>query len=158
MIIRFKRPKGIEYGEADRLLERYYDGLTTVAEEQQLHSFLQQPDLPERFHAEQALFGYHAGCKAKPRPGIRLSRSLRWTSGVAAVALLTIGLHFWFGSSVANYAYIDGQKITDSKQVKSAAMASLNDFSNDDVDTQLGEVSQQQLMEQQLGVFAESEN
>lgn len=158
MVVKFRKSKSMEYEEADRLLERYYEGLSSVAEEKQLHAFLQQSDLPERFHAEQALFGYHAGCKAHSKPLLRMSPLLRLVSGVAAVAVLAIGFHFWLGNSVVNYAYVDGQRITDSEQVKSAAMASLSDLSNDDVDNPLDEISQQHLVEQQLAVFGGNEN
>lgn len=44
--------------EAEVLLGKYYDGLTGKEEEQLLHDFLAREDVPSRFHAEKAMFGY----------------------------------------------------------------------------------------------------
>ena len=44
--------------QADLLIERYYEGLTTGQEENQLRAFLSRTDLPEIYRAEQAMFGY----------------------------------------------------------------------------------------------------
>lgn len=48
----------ISIQEAEVLLEKYYDGLTGKEEERLLHDFLAREDVPERFHAEKAMFGY----------------------------------------------------------------------------------------------------
>ena len=43
--------------EADRLLEKYYDGLTTTAEERLLQQFLLQDNLPTRYDPDKAILG-----------------------------------------------------------------------------------------------------
>ena len=48
----------ISIQEAEVLLEKYYDGLTSKEEERLLHDFLAREDVPARFHAEKAMFGY----------------------------------------------------------------------------------------------------
>lgn len=48
----------ISIQEAEVLLGKYYDGLTSKEEERLLHDFLAREDIPERFHAEKAMFGY----------------------------------------------------------------------------------------------------
>lgn len=48
----------ISIQEAEVLLEKYYDGLTGKEEERLLHDFLAREDVPARFHAEKAMFGY----------------------------------------------------------------------------------------------------
>lgn len=43
---------------ADALLEKYYEGTTTAHEEALLQQFLTQENLPHRFEADAAIFGY----------------------------------------------------------------------------------------------------
>ncbi len=48
----------ISIQEAEVLLGKYYDGLTSKEEERLLHDFLAREDIPARFQAEKAMFGY----------------------------------------------------------------------------------------------------
>ena len=144
------------YHEADQLIERYYDALTTGGEEKHLREFLSQPGLPERYKAEQAILGYFGAPKVQKV--FVLPPYLRWVSGIAAVMLLAVGLQFYAGSVAAtNYAYIDGHKITNVADIKQKALASLSNVSGGDavVQQNLENVSDAETIEQQLDVFSD---
>jgi len=147
----------MSYDEADALLERYYDGLTTGEEEKRLRLFLSQPVLPARFEPEQAIFGYFHTSKAKLVFSIR--PYMRWAGGVAALLLLTVGLQ-WFAHSVraTNYAWVNGNRITNTADIKREALASIGDVSaGNEIQQSLDNVSGHEIMEQQLEVFSELE-
>lgn len=153
-MIRLK--KNITFDEADKLIDRYYDGLTSGEEEKQLHGFLSRPDLPQKYHAEQAIFGYFGAKKVKPV--FSLKPYVSWASGIAAMVALVIGLNFYSQSvSATNFAYVDGHKITNKAEVKKRALASLSDISGGETEVKqsLDNVSDADVINQQLTVFAE---
>lgn len=146
----------IDFQEIDRLLDRYYDGLTTVEEENLLRSYLQRPGLPEQYHAEQAIFGYFGAQKSKPAFTIR--PYLKWMTGVAATIALLVGLNFYTQPvSAGNFAFVDGQKITNNAEVKNVALASLKNLpgAETEIKESLENVSNADVINQQLTVFAE---
>jgi 3-oxoacyl-(acyl-carrier-protein) synthase len=152
MIIKMKYK--LSYAEADRLIEKYYDGLTTGAEEKQLQLFLMRSDLPEKYQAEQAIFGYFD--QKKERKHIRVTPYMRWAA-VAAVALLVVaGPQLFVTAHTSNYAYIDGKKVSDIQEVRSHALASLGDISSskDEVQESLKNINDTKLIEQQLDAFS----
>lgn len=144
----------LNFSEADRLIDRYYEGLTTVEEEKQLHDFLVQPNLPERYEAEQAIWGYFNHKKQKPH--FSLFPTIRWVSAAAIVALVIIGSQLFVIGKQSNYAYIDGKKTTDVREIKSQALASLSDISSskDEVAEGLKSINNNELIQQQLDVFS----
>jgi len=144
------------FGEADALIEKYYDGFTTVEEEKRLQAFLSQNGLPERYAAEQAIFGYFKNRKSKQ--AFTLRPYLKWAGSVAAVfVILVAGLQF-IQPTYASYAYVNGKKITDLDQVKVQALNSLNNVSgkNNEVKQTLNDITDNQLIKQQLDVFSGS--
>jgi hypothetical protein len=146
----------IDYNEIDRLIDRYYDGLTSVDEEKRLHSFLAQKGLPERYKPEQAIFGYFEAKKLKPTFSIQ--SYIRWMGAVAAVAILVVGIQIFKSGSTADYAYVNGIKITNLNVIKSKALASLSNMSadNDEVEQSFDNLKDKEIMKEQLGVFSES--
>ena len=98
----------ISYSEADQIIERYYEGLTTVLEEKLLREFLSQRNLPERFEPEKAIFGYFANKKQKSVFSIH--SFVRWAS--AAVLIITvISVELFSLKTEKNYAYINGKRL-----------------------------------------------
>lgn len=144
----------MSFSDADRLIERYYEGMTTVEEEKQLQLFLSQPGLPERYLPEQAIFGYFNSKKLKPH--FSMVPYIRWASVAAVVIFVAIGIQKYTGENLSNYAYVDGVKITNVQEIKSKAMASLSDISseNDEVESGLKSMKGNELVEQQLDVFS----
>ncbi|NBC07768.1 MAG: hypothetical protein GVY26_11305 [Bacteroidetes bacterium] len=98
-----------------QLLDRYFEGQTSLSEEQQLRRAFQQEDLPEDLHPFRPLFRYFEQERdAQLRPSFEQQlmqqiedepdsartaalRSLpiqRWAVGIAAAVVLALGL-FW---------------------------------------------------------------
>jgi len=141
--------------EGDVLLEKYYDGKTSNAEEKKLLRFLSQENLPERFESDRAIMGYFVDKKTKPKAVI-LS-FVKWGS-VAAVFFCLI----FFGRGLikngqTNYAYINGQKITNNQVVKEQALASLNIISSscNEIEESAETLNDEDLVQSQLQLFSE---
>ena len=151
--------------EADRLLEKYYDGRTSNAEEKRLHEFLQQENLPERFDAERAMFGYIAQEKPFLTPEVlqksdfwlRLNPTLRWILAAAVLISGVFILDNHLQAQKRNVAYIDGIRCTDSKEVTALALASIDqiDLGVDEVAVTVDKMNDKNLVESQLQQFPE---
>lgn len=82
------------YKNIEKLLERFFDGETTNAEEQELFAFFAAPDLPEHLKAYRPVFGYfETGIAKEVEEKLTLSKPLRkspvlkrWLLTGAAVA------------------------------------------------------------------------
>lgn len=143
--------------QADQLIERYYEGLTSVEEERQLQTFLLQPNLPDRYETERAIFGY-----LKPqleKTHFNLHSYIRW-AGVAAVLLVGVfSIQLFVTEAHASYAYVDGRKVTNMKEIKLHAMASIQSLPSGQqvVEQNLNTVSGKDIIQRQLDVFAADE-
>lgn len=151
-----KMKKKINIQKAEFLLEKYYEGNTTVQEEQWLHKFLQQKDLPAQFEADCAIFGYF-GEKKKASKHVHLISVTKWV-GVAAVALIAVLLSlrpFGYDTNATNYAYIDGKKVQNVNIIKQEALLSLRGIaaSEDEVMKSLQNLSDNDIVRQQLEMF-----
>lgn len=144
----------INYSQADRLIERYYEGLTSVEEEKQLQHFLSQRGLPERYGPEQAIFGYFF--QKKINKNFTIVPYIRWATVAAVIVFGVFGVMTITTQNQTNYAYVDGERITDIQEIKSQALSSLRNISseNDEVDEGLKSMNGNKLMEQQLDVFS----
>ncbi|MDP4239708.1 MAG: hypothetical protein Q8904_09615 [Bacteroidota bacterium] len=152
--MRIKMKYKLSPAEADRLIERYYEGLTTGEEEKQLQTFLSQAGLPERYKPEQAIFGYFNHKKQKAV--FKIAPYIRWASVAAVVVLVLFSVQVFLTEKKANFAYIDGNRITNVQKIKSQALASLSDVSSsrDEVEEGLKNINDNGLIEQQLDVFS----
>ncbi len=126
--------------KADRLLERYYDGLTTTAEERSLQLFLTQDNLPPRFDPDKAILGYFRANKThalEPASGetndLPLRHRKRWlypsligSGAVAALFTLLFTFNYLTHPSTDNYAYIHGKRVTDKVLLVSSMQSSLD--------------------------------
>lgn len=97
----------------EKLLDKYFEGATTLAEEKQLKRLFQQEELPEHLQPYQPLFQYFeqaasaelddrfdekllAKLEAKPRQArIRRLQVSSWIVRIAAVVMLTMG-GWWY--------------------------------------------------------------
>ena len=135
--------------QAEILLDRYYEGYTSVEEEQLLYIFLSQKNLPEKFDADKALLAYFATHKKKTK--IRIIPLLRWTSVAASVIIgIMLITRFLMPVNYDSYAYIDGHKITNIEKVKEQMIASIQSWNNADTETN---VDMDELIIQQLQLF-----
>jgi len=144
----------INFSDADQLIERYYEGLTSIDEEKQLQKFLSKPNLPERFETEKAIFGYFDNKKQKKH--FNILPYIRWASVAVIIGFVMVGVQMLTAENRTDYAYIDGVKITNVREVKSQALASLSDISskNNEVEDGLKNLNDKNLIEQQLDVFS----
>jgi len=152
--MRIKMNYRLNYLEADKLIEKYYDGLTTFAEERQLQRFLEQADLPEKYQVERDIFGFYE--HKKVRKQVTLRPYLRWVAVAAVVLMVVAGPQLFIPAHSSDYAYIDGRKISDIREVRSQALVSLEDISatKDEVQESFKNINDTRLMEQQLEVFS----
>lgn len=145
----------ISIQEGDLLLEKYYDGKTTNSEEKRLFSFLSQDNLPERFEADRAIMGYFVDKKTKPN-AISLP-FVKWAGAAAVFFCLVFFGRELIKDSQTNYAYINGQKITNNQIVKKQALASLNIISSscNEIEESANTLNNDDLVESQLQLFSE---
>jgi len=81
---------------------------------------------------------------------------MRWTAVAAIVLLIAVGPQLFVSANQSNYAYIDGIKVSDMRQIKTQALASLVDISSskDEVKESLKSINDTELIKQQLDVFS----
>jgi len=114
------------------LTDKFFDGDTTLEEEQELYDFYRQDDIPDDLRPHQELFRDLAalttstsvrGIEADATPSRSFSLDLRrkrwWLSAAAVAVLLIVG-----GTALYHYqrenecvAYIYGERITDREVV-----------------------------------------
>lgn len=140
MTVLFKRK--LSFREADKLIARYYDGLTSQKEEKQLATFFRRKNLPERYHTEKELFGYFAKEKAQ-KSTIRLSM-IKVAASIALIFSTSILVTRGFYPQTT-YAIVNGTKITDLTIVKNKALSSLSEFSNSEIEGDLNQIRKQHL-------------
>ncbi len=112
----------MDFNKADRLLEKYFAGDTSLGEEKRLQEYFnREEDVPPdqayaaglfRYFRQEATLEY----KEPARSATRFGRvSLLKVAGVAAAALILIGALFFLQKpdEPVAYAYINGLAITD---------------------------------------------
>jgi hypothetical protein len=140
--------------EAENLLEKYYEGLTSVTEEKMLQDFLTQKNLPSRFDADKSILGYFAAQK-KNRKGTVIP-FIRWASVAAAVLVASFTLNTLMAGNGDNYAYINGKRVTDIETLNASALASIQELSSTSDEVQESAellTDDAELMTRQLSLF-----
>ena len=146
----------ITVDEAEKLMEKYYEGSTTVAEENQLRTFLAQSNVPPQFEAEKTIFGYYES--KKDRKNFRLQPYLRWAAAAVIAAGVIIPVSIFQASGKTNYAYINGVKITNTQEIISLAQTTINYVSdNNEVEDGLDNLMNDETIKTQLDAFSEIE-
>jgi hypothetical protein len=116
----------MEIQEVKKLLEKYYEGLTSLEEEARLYAYFKQENIPDYLMAEKEMFLYYTTEKGeeypadlsaeinemmdrlenKPNTGSKqFSKYLYWISGVAASLLLIISSYFFLKSPALEDTY-----------------------------------------------------
>ena len=146
----------ITVDEAEKLMEKYYEGSTTVAEENQLRTFLAQSNVPPQFEAEKTIFGYYES--KKDRKNFRLQPYLRWAAAAVITAGVIIPVSIFQASGKTNYAYINGVKTTNTQEIISLAQTTINYVSdNNEVEDGLDNLKNDETIKNQLDAFSEIE-
>lgn len=131
------------------LLDRYFEGNTSTAEEEALRRYFSQEELPEELQEIAPLFRFmddeataravlkeiemEANAPARRRP--RLLDTFKAIAAVAAVLLLAVLLETrpakQPSTQVESYAWVDGQQITDPATVQKYAEVSFGKIKSD---------------------------
>ena len=148
-----KKNRTIE--QANVLLEMYYEGKTTTADEKLLHEFLSQENIPNYFEADRALFGYFAEKKQKSK--VLYIPFLKWVSIAAVFFGLILFSKGLLKDNKSDFTYINGHKYTDSQVVKNQALASLEiiSSSSDEIQESSSNLNDHDLIQTQLQLFSE---
>lgn len=139
--------------QADRLIEKYYDGRTTVAEEYKLQLFLSSKNLPQKYKAEQAMFAYLK--KPVQTKKLALKTWYKWVAAAAVLLVLSISTYQITTTQHTGYAIVDGVRITDKSTISKMAQASLKEVSNirQQIDESLYAATNSNIVYEQLQVF-----
>jgi hypothetical protein len=122
------------------LLEKYFEGLTSLKEEQRIRGYFQDEDVPQEWEMYKPMFQYFTlerdekkQAFSSPRPQTKRIL-LRWGSTAAAACLLLfISLRLFLNTggtlSETSQAYIDGKKYTDIELIRTETLKSLENLS-----------------------------
>lgn len=133
--------------DIDLLLEKYFEGQTTLEEESILRNYFRQSEIEDRYKVYAPMFNYFSA----ERKEVAVEKKKKkipfyvWIS-VAASILLIIGIRSFNSVSVGNdmggtFVYVDGKKVTDQAEVSVAALNSIrvvSEVDNDVVSSQIG--------------------
>jgi hypothetical protein len=121
------------------LIEKYFEGLTSLEEEQALRDYFQKENVPEAYGAYKSIFQYFASERTPQKQRLTVAAPkkmrvlLRWTSLAAACLLLFFCLWSFLhtentlpGTSIV---YIDGKKCTDIELIQQETLRSLANVS-----------------------------
>tara|TARA_R110002051_G_scaffold56046_5_gene103887 strand:+ start:5902 stop:6336 length:435 start_codon:yes stop_codon:yes gene_type:complete len=88
----------MELHRIEKLVEKYFEATTTVAEEETLREYFSKEDIAPHLKQHAPLFNYFTRAKeerfTKPVPLKPRINYMKWVS-VAAIAIFTVGLYFY---------------------------------------------------------------
>lgn len=115
--------------DMERLIDRFFNGDTTLGEERRLYRFFAHPGVPPRFERYRGLFAGFASMPAVPARGGRPVVTVLWraAAGISAAVLIFICVSVYmdvrerqllartYGGS---YVIMDGRRIDDLSEIK----------------------------------------
>ena len=113
---------------AKEWVDRFLEGMTTNAEEEELYRFFKQGNVPEELEKYRQMFLWYAdGMQGEPRPkSLKVLRLVRISLTVAASVVLVCGLGLGIHQRAfqkkyefleGSYIIRDGKKVTDLKSI-----------------------------------------
>lgn len=106
--------------ELEKLIARYFDGETSLAEERRLRMLLARPEATgEAADEARAVMGVFAAQRASMRPQRRTSRTAPWRAAAAIAMIVAVAMALLLPRHEAGSytAYCDGTEITDRDHV-----------------------------------------
>jgi hypothetical protein len=96
----------MEFSKIEILLEKYFEGETSIAEEIELKNYFSSPNVAPHLVQYQPLFGYFSIAKEQKYtqqiPLLSIKRKVAWLSIAASVVImLGIGSYLYFNANVA---------------------------------------------------------
>lgn len=123
------------------LIDKYFEGLTSLKEEQILRDYFQKEEIPEEWEIYKPMFQFffvsyvpRTGSRIFNFPVARSRKKGRWL-GIAAAAclLLSFGLKYTLNTQdtelKTSYTYIDGKKYTGIEFIREETLKSLESIS-----------------------------
>ena len=110
----------MELNKIERLLSRYKEGETTLAEEKELRKYFSQEEIPEHLEAYALLFKFQSQqikttfTENEPIELERKNYRFAWTS-IAAVIIVALGL-FYFNQSQPSLTTTEMSSVTEQEQ------------------------------------------
>ena len=94
----------MEFNKMEALLEKYFEGETSIAEENELKNYFSSPDVAPHLEQYKPLFGYFAEAKkenfGKDVPLISKKKKTAWLSIAASIAVLIgAGTYVYFNAN-----------------------------------------------------------
>ncbi|MDR3220294.1 MAG: hypothetical protein LBU22_15190 [Dysgonamonadaceae bacterium] len=136
-----KNNKDTEIGE---LIEKYFEGVTTLKEEQLLRDYFRKEDIPENRKQYQPIFHYFTmereTAQEETAQALHTGKSwkrnlLRFSVAAAACLFLFFGLRFTFNTHRTlpgtSWAYVDGKKYTDIDLIRMETLKALENLSEE---------------------------
>lgn len=130
---------------ADALLEKYYEGTSTAHEEALLQQFLAQENLPHRFEADAAIFGYinmeqslKADTENTDTEPMFIPESKRSFLSIKTILVAAVCLAFIFipiqmyHHRNKHVAYVNGVRSTDKEAVRELAWNSIESLTTEE--------------------------
>lgn len=107
----------MESGKIEKLIEKYEDGRTSLAEENLLREYFLKEEVPPHLQSYQLMFAFATQQKEKKmeeKPPQVGERSYRFTwASVAAVLIVVLGIFFFFQNQSSSLNQKDLGTITD---------------------------------------------
>lgn len=123
------------------LIDRYFDGELSVAEEHcLLEELLRFPQGDEEIDSALAVMGYARMPNGKRKGGTWNHRMFRWAAAavVAGVVAVAAIVPYAVNSSASDcYAYVDGKKIVDKNEIEQLVSSDLSDMGDASEDVAL---------------------
>lgn len=130
--------------DLDNILDRYFEGETTLDEERTLREYFRQQDIPEEYKVYAPMFRFFTEEKESGTEEVATKKKKRklpiyiWSS-VAACILLVITIvsiyNYQANDTSRSLVYIDGEKISDVQIINSQALISIKNISDIDDET-----------------------
>lgn len=121
--------------DIDKILEKYFEGETSLEEEKQLRSYFRRADVAERHEMYKPIFYFFSEERKEVTTEKRRRRTPLYTwIGVAVSIALLIAIRTFYYAPLENantksMVYIDGKKITDINTINNEALNSIENIS-----------------------------
>lgn len=150
----------VKYDNIHELLDRFFDGNTTCAEEKALEEyFTSGAPVPPDCEQYRAMFGWYASgmdesrLPDKSKPKRRKMKIMAWIASTAAAAALIIGLGWAYRTCIAandkpieeSYIVRDGRTITGDDEISGDLAAALLDglHLDDEIDNRIAMIEKE---------------
>lgn len=131
--------------DIDKLLDKYFEGETSLQEEKVLRSYFLGTKIEERHKVFKPMFNFFSEEKNETSTQKRHTYPVRMWIGIAASILLLAGIWSLFSLPVEkenkSLVYVNGKEITDAKIINAQILNSIENISEideDAINTQIG--------------------